>query len=281
MQNEGPAWFRVNSRFLKGVEYLCDSGFSRASAPPALPDGTPSTRAHRGAGPATAASVVIAGVLSQINRLLACTHAQAAAELKGLKLPAQDDLGEVALSLNLGNDSKSASEGQDAAVESTFIDTFAEEEDEDDFVYESLDASQKGLVRSLLPAESPDSPPLTAVPVGKDAQAQFRGWESGGECLRKLLTMAKVVTYARVAKEWHTLQVNDLLLRIVQRLLELPPALWRPRDAVLEEAGVEQEPSAVVEGRGGSSHVAAALMVHFCFLIRDRICSEPKDVSEV
>jgi len=220
-------------------------------------------------------------VLSQINRLLACTHAQAAAELKGLRLPAQDDLREVALWLNLGNDSKSVSEGQGAAFGNSYMDTFAEEEDEDDFVYESLDATQKGLVCSLLPPELPDSPPLNAVPVGKDAQAQFRGWESGGECLRKLLTMAKVITYARVAKEWHTLQVNDLLLRIVQRLLELPPALWRRRDAVLEEAGVEQEPSAVVEGRGGSGHVAAALMVHFCFLIRDRVCSEPKDVSEV
>ena len=280
LQGEGPAWFQVNARFLRGVEYLCNSGFTRASAP--APGGASSARADSGAGPETAASVVVTGVLSQVDYLLACTHGQAAAELKGLRLP--DDRREVpAFSLNLREDSAPASAGQGAAVEIGYIETLAEEEDEDDFVFESLedtDASQKGFLCSLLPAESTDSPPLTGEALGNDAQARFRGWENGGECLRKLLMMAKVVTYARVAAEWHALQVNDILLRIVQRLLQLPPALWQQSDTAVEEANDEQVPAAGVEGRGGRGHAAAALLVHTCFLIRHRVCNEPNDGSE-
>jgi hypothetical protein len=263
-----PEWFRINARFLKGIEYFCNSGFTRSSA--LSEEGTAKL-------PGTSACMVVVGVLSQIDRLLATNPQQAIAELQG---PEQLQYAEEPVfSLGTSADSLSADAllHQDLHQE----EAVAEEEDADDFVFESLEVGQgttrMGSLSLLLPAPpSPDTP----LPVAKGPA------ESLGECLRKLANMAKVVTYPRVANEWASLKVGELICSIVRRLLGLPSEVWQGEDKRAEGEGGDELLRYEVGGHGGGGggvghgHAAAALMVHVCFLLRDRVSNEPKDAAE-
>ena len=223
------------------MEYVCNSGFTRASAPAPLADEQTAAmpaRIEQAQGFNTASSMVILGVLSQIDRLLACSHQQADAELKWLQSPehAQCTPEEPVFSLTPGEDSRSGGggDGQSAEDAQAYVDALADKEDDDEFVFESLDEdddAKKGFLASLLPTDSDLI--LPCVRASSDT-AGGGGWESGGECVRKLAAMAKIVTYARVVHEWTRLNVSGILFRIVRRLLQLPPTMWQ-QDGPAEE----------------------------------------------
>lgn len=227
-----PAWFRISPRFLKGVEYLCNVGFTRAPAPAlsevqeSAEEQEPARKTGATSGTGTAESIVVCCLLSQIDRLLAGPCEEACAELASLTLPLDAQAHEPApmFSFNLANDCEDdgSSSLNDAPDECP--DVVAEEEDGDDFVFESLEpvgASESGFLASLLPSEP--APSTVSMHGGTRGG---RGWEDGAQCLCKLAYIAKAVSYGRVANHWGSLDVAPTVMRIIGRLLDLPPQLW-------------------------------------------------------
>ena len=166
------------------------------------------------------------GVLSQIDRLLAGTHQQAAAELRGIMLPEQvQHTQEPFFSLTRADHAVAEAEeaaGPDAERATELTEAVAEEQDDDDFVFESLEpehVSQKAFLSSLLPS--------AASELDNAAEQDAGGWENGESVVRKLGVMAKIVTHARVGNHWHDLLLPQLIVRILRRLLRLPPSLWQ------------------------------------------------------
>ena len=276
-----PGWFRITTRFLKGVEYVSNAGFTRAPAP-ATSSGTaekhaPAQSSSNAKGTGSADSVVIVCVLAQIERLIARPCGQACAELAGLVLPPVDDgrdreaMPEPEVTLNLGGDDAN---GPDIYGSAECEEVAAEEEDDDDFVFEPLDsavASEKSFLASLLP------PQPSPNPAFEEASGRERGWEDGGECLRKLAHMAKLVSYARVASDWARLDVSALVVRILRRLVELPAQVWA---AELAGDWSQEAPSAAgEEARQCGQEACVALMLHLCLLVRSRLWHHPDESS--
>jgi len=186
----------------------------------------PARKTGATSGACTADSIVVCCVLAQIERLLAGPCEEARAELASLTLPLDAQAEEPApvFSFNLAGDSEDDGSGSLEGAPDECPDVVAEEEDSDDFVFESLEhvgASEKGFLASLLPTEPA---PSTASTHG--GRSGGRGWQDGADCLCKLAYMAKAVSYGRVANEWGSLDVSPTLLRIIRRLLRLPPELW-------------------------------------------------------
>jgi hypothetical protein len=290
-QSELPDWFRINMRYLKGVDYVCNAGFTRASAQTAV---TGSDNAAKTSGMATvkkssgtAASMVVSGVLAQIDRILSSPHWQAEEELRDLLLPEheQSPYEEPVVRLTLSEHDTPEAEGHAGESAKEYKDTFADQEDDDDFVFESLDqndSAQQDFLSSLLP------PTPTPATSGCRASAAVGGWDHGEATLRKLVTMASFVTYSRVASDWQALDVKALLLRIVRRLLELPPGVWQQddEDGGGDAGGADKENDdgdaarARRASRGASErHAAASLMLRICFLLRDRCSAVPQDAG--
>ena len=282
-QSPAPAWFRIDPRFLKGVDYLCDAGFTRAGAR-ALPGTAGASSAAQAPAPGSTAGLVTSGVLAQVDRLLAGSHAHAAAELAGLTLPSPHratEEEEPLFSLSLGQEpaANGRPQGDD---EPDSPDLLAAEEDGDDFVFESIetsDASARGWLSSLLPTRS-DPTHLGREGGGTGAE----GWEESEETLRKLAVALKSVSYPRIASLWQQggaggNQVQTLVLRILQRLLALPASVWGAVPTPVSPAP-EQHGGACDSPRHGGGESAAALLVHVCFLVRDHCGSAPGDAGE-